>query len=182
MKFQEAIKYAVDMFDNNEVFLNRVREEDPAMIKQLPIVKRINQLGFLTNASQAGLKRKIKGGEIHERAYVTGFMKEKEATEFIRKMALHTDKNAIYAPVCNENVVIPANLDIPLTIAKKKGIVTVVTHDSMAHPKSVNDIFRGEVGLNKTEKAVYIICWDSEWNRLASNKDGLFRDILKMLH
>lgn len=180
MKFADAIKHAVDMFDST-VFLDRIRTEDPTMMKQLSIVKRINQLGFLTNASQAGLKRKIKGGEIHERAYVTGFMKEKEATEFIRKMALYTDKNAIYAPVCNENVVIPANLDIPLTITKKKGIVTVVTHDSMAHPKSVNYIFRQEVGLNKTEKAVYIICWDSEWNRLASNKDGLFRDIIRCL-
>jgi len=182
MKFKEAIKRAVDIFENDRTFFDRINEEDPTMVKQLPILKEINRLGFLTNNSQAGLKRKGKGYEIHERAYVGGFMKEKEAATFIKKMALHTDKNAIFVPMCSDAAIIPADLDIPLTTSKEKGVITVVTHMSAAIPQNVEDMFRKMVKLNKSEKVVYILCWDPEFNRLASGKNGLFRDVLHCLH
>ena len=176
------------MFENDKEFLERIRVEDPTMVKQLPILKQINQLGFLTENSQAGLRRKGKSSidgkdyEIHERAYVSGFMQEKEAAEFIKKMALHTDKNAIFVPTCCDDVIIPPDLDIPLTTIKKNGKINVETHMSVAIPQSVEDMFRKMVKLNRTEKAVYIFCWDPEFNRLASGKNGLFRDVLKCLH
>jgi hypothetical protein len=188
MKFKEAVKRAVDMFENDREFLERITIEDPTMAKQLPILKQINQLGFLTTESQAGLKRKgkssidSKGYELYERAYISGFMKEEEAANFIKKMALHTDKNAIFVPKCSDAVAIPADLDIPLTTSKAKGKISVVTHASTAIPQSVEDMFRKGVKLNRTEKAVFILCWDPEFNRLASGKNGLFRDILKCLH
>jgi hypothetical protein len=56
-----------------------------------------------------------------------------------------------------------------------------VTHISAAIPQRAEDMFRKAVRLNKSEKVVYILCWDPEWNRLASNRDGLFRDVLKYL-
>jgi hypothetical protein len=182
MKFKEAVKRAVDMFENDKEFLERITVEDPTMVKHLPILKQINQLGFLTTESQAGLRKKGKDYEIHEKAYVCGFMQEKEAEEFIKKMGLHTDKNAIFVPTCGDNVIIPSNLDIPLTTSKQKGKISVDTHMSMAIPQSAENMFRKWVKLNKTEKAVYIYCWDPEWNRLASGKNGLFRDVLKCLH
>jgi hypothetical protein len=188
MRFKDAVKRAVDMFENDKEFLERIKEEDPEMVKQLPILKQINKFGFLTTESQAGLRRKGKssidgkGYEIHERAYISGFMKEEAAAEFIKKMALHTDKNAIFVPKCSDAVAIPADLDIPLTTSKAKGIVSVVTHASTAIPQSVEDMFRKGVKLNKTEKVVFILCWDPEFNRLASGRNGLFRDILRILH
>jgi len=181
MKFKEAIKRAVDMFDNDKEFLERITVEDPTMVKHLPILKQINQLGFLTYGSQAGLRKKGKDYEIHERAYVEGFMQEKEAGEFIKKMAFHTDKNAIFVPTCCDDVIVPPSLDIPLTTTKKNGKISVDTHMSTAIPKSVEDMFRKRVKLNKTEKAVYIFCWDPEFNRMASGKNGLFRDVLRYL-
>jgi hypothetical protein len=187
MKFKDAVKRAVDMFENDREFLERIKIEDPTMVKQLPILKQINQLGFLTTESQAGLRKKGKSSidgkdyEIHEKAYVCGFMQEKEAGEFIKKMALHTDKNAIFVPTCCDDVIIPRNLDIPLTTSKQNGKISVDTHMSMAIPQSAENMFRKWVKLNKTEKAVYIYCWDPEWNRLASGKNGLFRDVLKCL-
>jgi len=181
MKFKEAVERAVDMFENDKEFLERIIIEDPTMVKHLPILKEINRLGFLTTESQAGLRRKGKDYEIHEKAYVCGFMQEKEAEEFIKKMGLHTDKNAIFVPTCCDDVIIPRNLDIPLTITKKNGKISVDTHMSMAIPQSAENSFRKWVKLNKTEKAVYMYCWDSEWNRLASGKNGLFRDVIRCL-
>jgi hypothetical protein len=181
MKFKEAVKRAVDMFENDKVFLERITVEDPTMVKHLPFLKQINQLGFLTENSQAGLRRKGKDYEIYERAFVGGFMQEKEAAEFIKKMALHTDKNAIFVPTCCDDVIVPPNLDIPLTTTKKNGKISVDTHMAVAIPQRVEDMFRKSVKLNKTEKAVYIFCWDPEFNRLASGKNGLFRDVLKCL-
>jgi len=182
MRFKDAIKRAVDIFENDKEFLERIKIEDPTMVKQLPILKQINQLGFLTTESQAGLKRNGKEYEIYERAYISGFMKEEDAANFIKKMALHTDKNAMFVPTCCNDVIVPPELDIPLTTSKEKGKISVVTHASAAIPQSVEDMFRKGVKLNKTEKAVFILCWDPEFNRLASGRNGLFRDILKCLH
>jgi hypothetical protein len=182
MKFKEAIRHAVNIFENDQTFLNKIKEEDPTMVKQLPILKKLNQQGFLTNQSQAGTRKKGKGYEIHERAFVSGFMKQGDAAEFIKKMALYTDKNAIFVPICGDTVAIPANLDIPLTISRQKGVITIVTHASTAIPQSIETMFRKDVELNKTERVVFILCWDPEWNRVASNKGGLFWNILRCLH
>jgi hypothetical protein len=43
------------------------------------------------------------------------------------------------------------------------------------------EFFRKEANINKTEKIVYVFCWDTKWNRDASNKTGLFTDVYKIL-
>lgn len=157
------------------------------MLNHMGILKEINTCGFLTTESQAGRKTSglskidTKPYKISERAYITGFMKETQAELFIRNMALYTDKNAAYVPFCANSIHIPASLDIPLTITEKSGIVGINTHGSLALPESVWTRFRKEAHINKSEKVVYIFCWDTKWNRNAAGPSGLFRDVLRVL-
>ncbi len=157
------------------------------MVKHIPIFEEINKLGFLTTNSQAGKQRRGKKSfhtgkpyTIHERAYMDGFLQESHAQEFILKMALNTDKVAMYVTSCKDPT-IPRSLDIPLTITESGGKKDVTTHMSTVLPEAVMTMFRKQVHLNKSEKVVYVFCWDPIWNRPAMSKDGLFRDILQAL-
>jgi len=124
MKFQDAKKYAVAKFTSPS-FIKRIKEEDETMIKYLNILKQINNYGYITSESQGGHKitgkhyETHKNFEIYERAYISGFMLESVANEFIKNMGIHTDKIATYVAHCNDDVYVPSNLDIPLTITKK---------------------------------------------------------------
>lgn len=185
MKFNDALDHSIKMFSSSS-FIQRIKDEDDKMLQHLNILKKINNLGYLTTESQAGLKRKglrndNKHYEIFERAYLTGFMLEKNAIEFIKKMSIYTDKNTMFVPYCNNNVYVPGNLDIPLTISRINKEITVETHTSAVLPEYVWDMYRKQAHINKSEKIVFIICWDSKWNRNASGRDGLFTDIVRIL-
>ena len=186
MKFLDAQKAAIVKISSPE-FLERIREEDPRMVKNLPILKAINAHGYLTTESQAGRFSKGKSAAdgqyyvMSERAFLSGFMLEKDAALFIRRMGLYTDKNAIYIPVTADDTYLPASLDIPLTTTKKAGQRTVETHMSVARPKPVMEMELKQIRLNKSEKVVFVQCWDTHWNRLATGKDGLFTDVLRIL-
>jgi hypothetical protein len=187
MKFADAKKKTIQMFESDD-FKQRIREEDPTMIKHLDILKEINKCGYLTIESQAGRCHKGaksffdgKPYEIKERAYISGFMKRNEAEKFIKVMGINTDKNAVYNPICDDTIDIPSSLDIPLTITIQKDKTEVSTHTSVAIPKSYADMLRKQVKLDKSEDVVYVVCWDTKWCRSASDKNGLFTDILKIL-
>jgi hypothetical protein len=113
-------------------FIERVKDEDETMLRHLTILQKINEKGFLTTESQAGKKQigKSDGNkyEISERAFMSGFMVEKKAIEFIKNINLKTDKNAVYVPYCADDVYVPSKLDIPLTITKKNGKEEITTH------------------------------------------------------
>jgi len=168
MKFNAAQKNAVSMFDNPE-FIANIKEEDPTMVKHLDILKKINENGYLTKNSQAGRK-----SNQYERAYIQGFMTKPRAIEFLKRMNIETDKNAIYVSI-NEKEPI---FDIPLTIEKNKKW-EVVTHMSTTIPLRIWNQERKY--LNLDANIVYIFCWDPKWNRNASNKNGLFTDVLNIL-
>jgi hypothetical protein len=186
MKFKEALKKSVELFDSKE-FIELRREEDPTMIKHLPLLQKINKLGFLTENSQAGRFSKgkhYKDGlpyEIHERAYVSGFMLETKAVEFIKHFNLYTDKNVAFVPVCSDTIHLPASLDIPVTYSIHKKITSIDTHMSTALPNSLFEWYKKFLKINKSEKVVYLFCWDTKWDRLASKENGLFKDIIKTL-
>jgi len=181
MKFKDAVAESVKKLSSSD-FIDRVKEEDETMLQHLDILKKINKRGFITTESQAGRKRTGEGYTIHERAYVSGFMLESNAATFIKDMAVHTDKNAIFVPHCEDSVYIPGKLDIPLTITERKnGKVEVNTHSSSTLPQYVWESFRKEARINKDQKIVLIFCWDSKWDRNASKPSGLFSDVLKML-
>ena len=181
MKFNEAKAQAVALFNSAE-FKERVNEEDATMLRQLATLQEINRNGFITVNSQAGAKAKGKHHETGkayeniERAYLMGFMLETKAPEFIKNMGLKTDKNAVFVPVCSDDINLPSALDIPLTITKSAGTTKVDTHFSSALPKLAFDSFKKQVKLSKSEKVVFIFCWDSEWGR-----KGLFKDVLRIL-
>ena len=183
MKFADALEKATARFESDS-FFERIKDEDPTMIKHLPLLQKINKCGFLTTESQAGNREKgisSKDGkpyELIERAFITGFMLEKDAVEFIKNMAVHTDKNAIYVPVCADT---PGSLDIPLTLVKRKSDIQIETHMSTSLPKSTEASFRKMVHLNASEKAVFIFCWDSKWCRSASDKNGLFTQVYRII-
>lgn len=168
MKFNAAQKKAVTKFDDPE-FIANIKEEDPTMVKHLDILKKINEYGYLTKNSQAGRKTKNE----YERAYIQGFMMKKDAIEFLKKMNIDTDKNAIYVSVSINNI--ESSFDIPLTIQLNK----VVTHMSTTVPLRIWNQERKYLNLDKD--VVYIFCWDPKWNRNASSKTGLFTDVLKIL-
>jgi hypothetical protein len=186
MKFKEAQKKAVEMFVSKD-FIERIREEDPSMVKQLPLLQEINKLGFLTENSQAGRFSKgkhYKDGlpyEIHERAYISGFMPESKAEEFIKEFNLKTNNNAVFIPICSDKIFLPAKFDIPVTYSIHNDKTKVDTHMSMALPNAQYEWYKKFLKLNKSEKVVYLLCWDTKWDYLASKKDGLFNNMIKVL-
>ena len=186
MRFQDAQKKAVAMFKSPE-FIKRIEGEDNTMLQQLSLLQAINAKGLLTTNSQAGRLTKGKSladgkrYEISERAYIDGFMLEEQAEDFIKNISLNTDKVAVFVPSCTGDMYLPSKLDVPLTISKDEGKATIETHTSLAIPKEVWEFYRKSLKINKSEKVVYIFCWDPQWNRLASGKKGLFTEVLKNL-
>ena len=86
MKFADAIKANIKNLRSDE-FKNREDAEDT--LPEIETFVKINRLGFLTTGSQQG--RNYKGYndeskrfyEIHERAFIDGFMERKKALKFI---------------------------------------------------------------------------------------------------
>jgi hypothetical protein len=186
MKFKEALQKSVKFLSSPE-FIQRVKEEDENMVQHLKDLKEINVHGFLTTNSQGGHKSSGKSVidgkhyETSERAYLVGFMLEKEAAAFIQKSSRLIDKIIVFVPYCDDNVYIPSSLDIPLTITKKGKETSVDTHTSSVLPSSVWHSFRKQSHINKSEKVVFIQCYDTKWNRNASSPSGLFTDVLRIL-
>lgn len=184
MKFKDAISAAVKMFSSSD-FLERIKNEDETMLRHMKILSQINEMGFITIESQAGNtihgKRDGKPYSISERSFVSGFMLQSQAINFIALMATQTDKNAMYIPVVSENAPLPSALDIPVTVTNRAGMNEITTHFSSAIPQSVWTMFRKQAHINKNEKIVFIFCWDSLWNRDASGSTGLFTDVVKIL-
>jgi len=179
MNFVDAQIRSAAMFSSPE-FVKRVTDEDPNMLNYLPLLASINQHGYITTNSQAGLKTENDSYEIVERAYIVGFMLEKKAVDFIQTISIMTDKNAIYIPF-SDNVYAPPNLDVPLSITKKNGDTFVHTHMSTILPTSVWEQERKEARIHRREKIVYVFCWDTQWHRRAGLPRGLFTDVLKIL-
>jgi hypothetical protein len=186
MKFDDAVKNAVRKF-SSPAFLERIREEDDNMLQYMDILADINRCRCITVDSQAGVKRSgisVLGDrlpyEMHERAYLAGFMKEDEGAQFIRDMGLWTDKAAVFIPYVTEKVNTPAKLDVPLTVAISGGETKVPTHMPMCLPGSYWNLQRKEMRIDK-HGLVYVFCWDTNWDRDASGPAGLFTDVLRIL-
>jgi hypothetical protein len=186
MKFREALKNSVKHLKSSE-FRDRVIEEDERMLSEIDILVEINKNGYLTNNSQSG--RQLKGKHyqdkksftINERSYITGFMLKTKAESFLQHLHLQTDKIAFAIPVSKCEIDIDSELTIPLTITKHAGEERVTTHMTTVIPQDQMNFFLKESKLNKTEPVVFLFCFDPEWNRYSSEKNGLFTDILKML-
>jgi hypothetical protein len=181
MKFKDALKRSTEMLQS-PAFERRARGEDPTMLAHVPLLVEINRAGFLTNESQAGRKFRTESGwEVHERAYVTGFMLKPTAEAFIKNMGVYTDKNAVHVAGAGTWDDFPGSLGTPLTVQIKGGKVDVHTKLATGIPQSTLDAYLKEAGVNKTEGAVFVVCWDPKWNRGAAGVRGLFTDVLAVL-
>ena len=186
MKFKDAQKFAINKFDT-EKFLTRITEEDDTMIKHLPILKKMNEKGFITTGSQAG--RKIKGISVinnkpyvtEERAFIEGFMSYKQAVNFLKNMNLYTDKNAVNVFISDNPNFLNSELDVPLTITTQNNNTIIETHMPLYLPIQTVNLFKKEHKLNKDENVLFVFCWDPIWNRNASDEDGLFTDVYKYI-
>ena len=186
MKFKDAQEWSVQKFDTND-FLSRIKEEDETMLQHLPILKRMNEKGFITTGSQAG--RKSKGISVlnnkpyvmEERAFVEGFMPYKKAVSFLKNMNLNTNKNAVNVFISDNPKFLNCELDIPLTITTQNNKINIDTHMSLYLPINTLNLYKKEHNINLNENVLYIFCWDPVWNHCASNADGLFTDVLRNL-
>lgn len=181
MKFKEALRRSIKGLSSEE-FKKRVKEEDETMLKHIKILEEINELEYLTVDSQAGRRTQGKTEEgdkydIWERSYIVGFMEEERGKVFLRDLNIKSDKVGINVGYCEGLIRIPSDLDIPLTIGKKKDDFIVHTHMSSAIPKETWDSYLKLAKINKTEKVVLIFCLDPKWNRTGS----LFNDVRKLL-
>lgn len=180
MKFKDALAHSVKKLQSDE-FKERVMIEDDSMMKYVPLLVDINRAGFLTNDSQAGNETNYENGVITERAYIHGFMLEKTAKEFIEKMGISTDKNAgqIFAAGGYDDY----KFGTPLTVTKNTstGEIKYETNLFMGLPTQVYERYLKECKIDKSEKVVYVQCWDPIWKRNAASKKGLFTDVLRVL-
>lgn len=185
MKFGKAKETQLKMMSSKE-FLQRILEEDPSMVKNLPILQKINAKGYLTIESQAGRKsngKSVKTGlafVMHERAYLSGFMPTVLAEMFVKKFNLSSSLCAVHVPSCHE-LDVNAKLDLPITYHTDRNGSFVDTHMSMAIPKQVEMQWKKQLHIDKTEKTSQIFCYDPEWNRPAFSSNGLFTKVFKVL-
>jgi hypothetical protein len=186
MKFKEALKESVKHLSSPN-FRERVVEEDERMLSEIDILCEINKQGFLTHDSQSGRQDKgkhyidKKSYTINERAYILGFMLKTKASSFLKNMSLQTDKIAMIIPVSKCEMDIPVEFDIPLTISKHSGEEKIYTHMSTVIPQAHMNFQLKESKINKTEPVVFVFCFDPQWNRYSSDKNGLFNEVLKIL-
>jgi len=183
MKFKDAQTMAIYKFDTND-FLTRIKEEDESMLQHLPILKKINEKGFITIGSQAGHRTKginNKPYVTEERSFIEGFMPYKKAVSFLKNMNLNTDKNAVNVFISDNPKFFKCELDIPLTITKQNNKTNIHTHMSLSLPIHILNCYKKEHKINRAENVLFVFCWDPIWNRNASNSDGLFTDVLRNL-
>ena len=118
--------------------------------------------------------------DVHERAYVTGFMLESLAEHFLPYVTLYTDKTAIFTPV----VEYMHQFGTPTRVEYKDKKMTITNVIENEIDEYVFDEYIQEAKLSFHEPIVYITCWDPMWNRNATDKTGLFyqvHGILKQL-
>ena len=182
MKFKEACAHSAQ-FLQSPAFKERVVDEDPLMLKYIPLLVQINKAGLLTNESQAGNEHNNKMYLEMERAYISGLMLESTAAEFIMYMGLYTDKNAVQHTVCGGYDDFKFNLSTPLTVQKniKTGEIISFTSMPTGLPTITFERYKRELKINKAEKVVFVQCWDPIWKRNAAGRKGLFTEVLKIL-
>ncbi len=180
MKFQDAAKKSVAYLLGPE-FKERVLDEDPTMLKHVSILAEINRHGFISNNSQAGRKHGKQSWQLWERAYLNGFMLQSKASAFIKEMALRTDKVAqILHPTTDQATLdLTSAFNVPVTI--EKNMEKTETHMPNTVSMTQWEKWRKESHIDKTEKIVFVVCYDLTWNRSAVGAKGLFKEVLHVL-
>jgi len=151
------------------------REDAATTLGSVNTLQRINLAGFITTNSQEGVISK----DIRERAYLSGWMRKKRATEFTEWINLNTDKVAwvVAAGTGPEHYV-----GIAVTAQREKSKWRQFSSLTWAAPKDVIAGQKKDARLAAREDAVWIETFDPTYGRSASSNSGLYSDILKGLH
>ncbi len=197
-EFELALKNNVKYLQSSEF---KTRGDSDDTIDSIPTLVNINKLGLLTIDSQPGIQSRYKGIKTgkptiqHQRAYVVGFMKRKDAEEFVGKFNtdISSDKLCIvHSIIDDEKHVIgpsfpkPRPLRLPLTMQQVNGQpMSIVTADDSPINQSTILLETREAGLllldDEWKEFVRLICFDTKWNRNARNHSGLHSYMIKIL-
>ncbi len=161
-----------------------VEEGFDCTARNIPILKKMNELGYVTFDSQSGLEKKVGENTLIQRSYIHGFMQKKTAAKFIRKMNLETGMLCMLIPHASQIEHTDPRMDLPLTISLKKDKKEpeVVTHMSSAVPNVTHKTFLRQAGLDRVDEELdHIFCMDLKWKRHADSKDGLFSAVYQSL-
>jgi hypothetical protein len=90
MKFTDAVKEMIKYLDSDEF---RDREDAENTNRSLKFIKKINKKQYLTFDSQEGILDKKYN--IHERAYIIGFMKKSHAIKYNKNLNSNYNKVAV---------------------------------------------------------------------------------------
>lgn len=179
MNFKEALDNVAEKI-NGPKFKDYLEKNEPETIQHLPILQDINKSGFLILNSQTGSYSKNDNIEYVKRSFITGFMLRNDASEFIGRVAIYTDKNAMCIAHC-DHIDIPPTLAIPLSYeVNDNQIVFTKTFPSVLSTKEWNSAFE-HVNLSDSEDVVMVFYWDTVWVRPADDKNGLFTNAVNLL-
>lgn len=190
MKFIEVQKATIKYLESDE-FKNR--EDAQTSIKIIPLLQKINSMGFITDDSQQGLISKGFNEitknyyEIRERAYVTGFMKSVKAELLTKWINTYTDKVALIVFENNTKKEFNNFPPIPVTVqASNKNKIKLkefkpCTQLRTVLPDETINGLKETIKLSKSENVEYIVIFDPVYGRHSKNKGGLYESVIKGL-
>jgi hypothetical protein len=196
IKKTQSIKKWKKVCNNMAAFLNsskfiKPEMEDENMIKCVPLLQKINKLGFLTENSQRGSITQNPNKTITiERAYLNGLMPLEQAKIFIKKFNISGNQIAYYMPIFHmnkkqEQTVIDLMMPVTITLNRKNKLKQVDSRQPTTFPHYVSEGILKAIHLSpqlyKNLNIVHIICIDPVWKRIAESKNGLFTNVCHVL-
>lgn len=187
MKFKDAQKFVIKYLESDS-FKNR--EDAETTINTIPLLKTINNNGFITENSQQGINSSGYNSStglyysIKERAYISGFMKTQHAVKFTSWINTHTDKVAFIIYQVNKNVDFSKLPFIPVTVTAngkdKSDLTNFKPYTKIRTVLPENDItfLKKNSKLNLNESIEYISVIDPVYGRKSTNKNGLISDVI----
>lgn len=181
MKFEEAAK-SMSKFIKSKDFLKNAKEEAPEIIPFIPTLTNINKNGLITVDSQPGKRLRGENFDLHQRAYLLGFMESEKAIAMNQSFAFE-DKVMIIVHVDETATMedFKSKMDIPLTIEASSAEFKVVTHTSASVPQTVFDFYRKQANLSKNINLSFVVFFDPKYNRNANGSNGLFTKVVHHL-
>lgn len=171
LSFAEAQQAMIAYLDSDE-FITREDAEDT--VPNRAKLQKLCSLGLITVDSQQGSKNDQY--QYVERAYVFGFMRPVMAEQVNQDLARNqSDKMFLILPV--SHIADTREQRIPLTIDRNKMATSSSTHIE----KPYFDFGKSNARIRKSEKVVFVLCFDPVWARPATSPHGLYKDLMKAL-
>ena len=193
LSFEKAKEWLIEHLASDDF---KSREDAGDTISSVPILQEIVRHNMITENSQEGVISKGFNEHskefyvIKERAYLSGFMKHPAALKLVNYLNTYTDKVAFIV------MIVPTEVEEYLRATKGNIIVTVeasaktvekVTNFTTASiarqfiDESGLTFMKGLLNIREDVEVDLVMCFDPQYGRLASSKDGLYADVLKGL-